>query len=231
MKIKCMLDKRYYSEKPTGKDVGAIQNRITPMDITVEDLSNELIRGASFKAPSMNGRTDSSWVSQQLFALDFDEDTTIEEELNRCKELDILPVFGYTSFSHTKEQHKFRLVFMVDEVIKEWEDAKKMQTLLMRLFYKCDKQCSNLGRLYFGGKELIYTNYSNILDYKKLLTVHRDILYNNKLGRKGVPNKDNIYNINYIRYPKNPLTDNEDINYNIQAIKEHNIDTSKLYYI
>lgn len=203
--VKCMMDNTYYKEKPQGKEIGVIQNRIKSIDITVEELANELIKGASFKASSMNGRTDNSWRSQQIFALDFDENTTIEEELNRCIELDILPVFGYTSFSHTEEHNKFRLVFAVDEVIEEWEDAKKMQTLLMRLFNKCDKQCSNLGRLYFGGRKLIYENYDNILNYKNLLTEHNDILYNYKFRRKGVQDKYNINNINYILYPKTPL--------------------------
>lgn len=223
MNIKCMIDKVYYKEKPHGKEIGSIQNRLRAIDITIEDLAKELIEGASFRPSLLLSKKENDWSSQQIFALDFDEDTTIDEELSRCKELNILPVFVYTSFSHTEEEHKFRLVFAVDEVIEEWETAKKMQTLLMRLFNKCDKQCSNLGRLYFGGKELIYENYDNVLDYKKLLTEYEYMLYNKRFGRKGVPNKDNIYNINYIRYPKNPPTDNKDMNYNIQAIREHNI--------
>jgi hypothetical protein len=226
-----MVDKTYYNNKPTGAEVGAIQNRLKATDITIKDLAKELIEGASFRPSFLMGKKETDWISQQIFALDFDNGTTIDEELNRCRELNILPIFAYTSFSHSKEHHKFRLVFCMDSIINDYDTAKQIQSILMGLFNKSDKQCSNIGRLYFGGRDLVYEDYDNMIDYKNMLTVYDDILSNNKLGVLGVQDKDNIYNINYIRYPKNPLTDNEDINYNIQAIKEHNIDTSKLYYI
>ncbi|HSH50522.1 MAG TPA: hypothetical protein VK982_02255, partial [Bacteroidales bacterium] len=144
--VKCMLDKTYYNRKPQGKEIGAIQNRLKATDITIKELSKELIRGSSFRPSFLVGLKEIDWTSQQVFALDFDNNTTIEEELNRCRELNILPVFGYTSFSHTKEHHKFRLAFCIDKVITDYNIAKQIQTILMGLFNKCDKQCSNLSR-------------------------------------------------------------------------------------
>ena len=111
MNIKCMIDKVYYKDKPQGKEIGLIQNRLRAIDITIEDLAKELIGGASFRPSFLLGKKENGWSSQQVFALDFDNNTTIDEELHRCKELNILPVFAYTSFSHTEEHHKFRLVF------------------------------------------------------------------------------------------------------------------------
>ena len=71
----------------------------------------------------------------------------------------------------------------------------------MGLFNKSDKQCSNIGRLYFGGRDLVYEDYDNMIDYKNMLTVYDDILSNNKLGVLGVPNIINIIYIIFIRYP------------------------------
>ena len=240
--IRCMLDRTYYNNKPQGKEIGGIQNRLKATDITIKDLANELIRGSSFRPSFLNGKKEKDWINQQIFALDFDEDTTIQEELNRCKELNILPVFAYTSFSHTKEHHKIRLVFCIDEVIKDYNTASNIQTILMKLFNKCDIKCSNLSRLYFGGRTLIYEGYDNIVNYKELLTKYEDILCNEELGRKGVPNKDNIYILTISGTPKTPSIDikdngelihynnkgitqsnTSDINYNVQAIKDHNI--------
>jgi len=223
MNIKCMIDKTYYNSKPTGADIGTIQNRLKATDITIKDLAKELIEGASFRPSFLMGKKETDWISQQIFALDFDNGTTIDEELNRCRELNILPIFAYTSFSHSKEHHKFRLVFCMDSIINDYDTAKQIQSILMGLFNKSDKQCSNIGRLYFGGRDLVYEDYDNMIDYKNMLTVYDDILSNNKLGVLGVQDKDNIYNINSIVYPKNPPTDNKDMNYNIQAIREHNI--------
>ena len=54
-------------------------------------------------------RAIENWESQQVIALDFDEGLTLEEALNESyfKEN---AAFVYTTFSHTKEQHKFRVV-------------------------------------------------------------------------------------------------------------------------
>ena len=36
MNIKCMIDKTYYNSKPTGTDIGTIQNRLKATDITIK---------------------------------------------------------------------------------------------------------------------------------------------------------------------------------------------------
>ena len=56
--------------------------------------------------------------------LDFDHNTTIQKELQVCNTLNIVPVFGYTSFSHSEEEHRFRLAFVTDEN-RQMEEAEK----------------------------------------------------------------------------------------------------------
>ena len=74
-----MLDNKQYTQKPQGNEVGKIQNRLKATDITIQELAHKLIRGQSFKPSFLLGRKEKDWVSQQLFALDFDENTTIQQ--------------------------------------------------------------------------------------------------------------------------------------------------------
>lgn len=214
--VKIMLDTTQYTQKPQGNEVGKIQNRLKPVNITIPKLAQYLIAGCSFKPAFLNGKKEKDWISQQIFCLDFDENTTIQTELDRCKQLNILPAFGYTSFSHTEQHHKFRLVFVSDHIITDYNTAKQVQLILMQLFNTCDEQCSNLSRLYFGGKQLIYSNYNNVIDYEELL---------NKYGTKQTePDKKRVHNN---RCNKNSSLKTDNINYNILAIKNLDVETMR----
>ena len=143
-----MLDKTSYNNKPQGIEIAKITNRLekSQVEIDINELADYLIHGCTFKPSVLNGKKETDWMEQQLFALDFDENTTIQEELNRCVELNILPCFGYTSFSHTPEHHKFRLVFCANETITEYDTAKQLQLTLMNIFNNCDEKCKNLSK-------------------------------------------------------------------------------------
>ena len=196
MKVKVMLDNVQYKDKPQGIEIAKITNRLEKAQVEVEikELANRLVRGQTFKPSFLMGKKETDWKEQQLFALDFDKNTTIEAELNRCKELNILPVFAYTSFSHTSEHHKFRLVFCNDEVITDYNTALQLQLTLMQIFSNSDERCKNLSRLYFGGKELIYTGYDNRINYSEILNKYP------LMDAGGFCPQDNnkIYNNSYI---------------------------------
>jgi hypothetical protein len=220
-----MIDNLKYNNKPTGKEIGSIVNRLgreeNVVEISVKELANKIIEGYSIK-PAICGRKQDEWQEQQVFMVDVDDGLTIEQAINKSREIDIVPTFIYTSFSHTEKKHKFRLVFVVDEIITNIDEALAIQNILNKLF-NADEHCKNLNRIYFGGRSIVYENYNSVINVDELLNKYSDLCYNKRLGRKGVPNKYNINNINYIRYPKNPPADDKEVNYNIQAIKEHNI--------
>lgn len=110
---------RRFNHKPQGYDNVEVQRNLKAKTISLEDLANGLSHGTTFKPALLNGIKSIDWISQQVFALDFDHDTTIQTELDRCNELKIKPVFGYTSFSHSESEHHFRLVFCTDEKITD----------------------------------------------------------------------------------------------------------------
>jgi hypothetical protein len=240
MKIKCMLDKFEYETKPQGVEIGKITNRLytSQVEIEIEELANSLVKGCTFKPSLLNGKKESDWMEQNLYALDFDENTTIETELNRCKELNILPCFVYTSFSHTQEHHKFRLVFCTNEVINYYDTAKELQLTLMNIFDNCDEKCKNLSRLYFGGKELIYTNFDSRIDYEKILDKYKIETIESISSREikevkidKVPLINNIssnHTIQYLSGGTSPIQENtKEKYYNIKAIRERNVEYLK----
>lgn len=216
MKIQCMLDSTKYNNKPQGKEIGAIQNSMSSVEITITELAQKLVEGYSFRPALLKGRSDKDWVSQQLLAIDFDDNTTIDEELNRCKELNILPSFGYTSFSHTEEHHKFRLVFCFDSIVKDINVMNNIIKVFRKLFINADNQTFNLGRLFFGGRNLICEGGDHTLNISELLDTYKYIL-----ERKGEQIDKYIYNTSYMCSPKTPTNDT---NYNIKAIKDGNIE-------
>lgn len=222
--INCMLNGKQFKEKPQGKEIGGITNNLKNgmTNITIEDLATKLAKGCTFKPAVLNGAGQSDWISQELFALDFDDGTTTQEELDRCKELNIVPCFGYTSFSYTETHHKFRLVFHSNEVITDFKKAKKIQLILMEVFNNCDEKCKDLGRLFFGGKTLIHTAYDNTFNVNELIEKYGDLVNENDLTLKSKKVK-----------PKSKKKDelqvetNSDYLINVEAVKALDIDKMK----
>ena len=137
MKVKVMLDKKEYSYKPDN-EVGLIKTRIKETEIEVSELAEKMGKGCTFFPAVLHGTKSCHWVEQQVFALDFDEGTTIDEQLELCKQLNIMPVFGYTTFSHSEQKHKFRIAFVCDEVITDFHKRNMLQVTLVNTFNKSD---------------------------------------------------------------------------------------------
>lgn len=151
--IKCMYFNHRFKEKPQGKQCGWVQKSLTQADITIENLADALVHGASFKpAVLVGGNKAENWYQQQLFGLDFDDGIRIEEAYNKVMSLGITPCFMYTTFSHKEEHHKFRMIFCNDTVITDGNIRDRLQATLMGVIGGIDEVCFNRDRLFFGGK-------------------------------------------------------------------------------
>lgn len=212
MKIKCMVDKRLYSQKPI-MDTQLIQIRMEQREIEIKELAEMLSSGASFKPALLSGIKSNTWISQQLFGIDFDKNTTIEKEIQRCKELNLFPVFGYKTFSHTNDFHKFRFVFCSKSEIKNVDSRNIIQKILLELFSNSDQQVGDSARLFYGGIELINFDYNNRIDEIEMMNEYKDIITIDMF--KGVPNKE----YSSLRYP---LVQNDNVEY-IKSLDYKNI--------
>ena len=119
------------------------------------------------------GASSRHWKNQQLFAVDIDNDKykqgdpkyiTIEKAIRMCKDKKCPPAFIYTTYSHKEEHHKFRVVFASDTEIDTTDKRTKLIESIFEVFAingEClvDSKCSDPARLFYPGKELVYTDY------------------------------------------------------------------------
>jgi len=181
---KLLLDTKCFSSKPVD-EMGSINNRIVkhPIDIDIFELSKQITspNGKSWIPAYLEGaRNNASWKSQSVFALDFDNKDSktksqvdnplsFNQVLERLKDYGLACAFAYTTFSHTDNWHKYRVVFQINEPIREKKRRDEIQNALMMVFPECDKGCKDACRFFYGGIDIIYTKYDCYLDLGLLL--------------------------------------------------------------
>lgn len=173
--VEVMLCDHRFETKPQGAEVGTVQNNMSRTKISLEKLADSLTHGASFKpAVLVGGNKAENWFQQQLFGLDFDDGTELDEAYNKFVKLGIKPCFMYTTFSHTEEHHKFRMIFCNDEVISDAAERDKLQATLMGVISGIDKVCFNRDRLFFGSnsKCVIHADYDAKINGEHIISCY-----------------------------------------------------------
>lgn len=180
--IICYFDEIEYSHKPK-EFVVQIKNRIQENNFSiynsVEQIENEIIRGKTCIPSAIKGNPKENWRMQQVFFIDFDnkideENITIENSnhvsvdkiIDYCKSINLLPTIIYNTFSHTEQQHKFRLVYIFEQPIVDIEIAQEIQNYLLEKLkvFNPDTSKRNLSDMFFGGISIRYSenNYYKI---------------------------------------------------------------------
>lgn len=181
--MKLMIDSFGYKNKPTSKTAGIINNRIinNPATVTVEKLASEIKAGKSFipaYLKPVNGKIKRSkdyWSSQKIICLDFDEGMDINSATEEFKNN---AAFIYKTYSHSKSEHKFRVVFNCNRLITKREEFDIIIEHLLKKYPTADQQCKDCTRIFYGTNHpIIKINYENKLDIDS-------ILYNLKIDDK-----------------------------------------------
>lgn len=214
MNVKCMYYEKQYNSKPDSNETKKIQKSLHKTEIDIKELAFGLSHGATFKPALLNGTKSIDWTQQQLFALDFDHDTTIQKELDRCKEYNILPCFGYTSFRHSEQEHHFRLIFCTDTVITDRQQRDNLQKTLIVIFHS-DKVTYDCTRLFYGGKSLICNTYDNRINAKQII---------DKYWKEGLQFSAKVPQPKTCKKKLKIYSNTETINRNIEAIKHLDVD-------
>ena len=106
---------------------------------------------------------------------------TYNEALQCCKNFNINPIIKYSTYSSTSTIEKFRLIFVLDEVIRNKILMKNIIQAFNFIFnFQCDQSALNLSNYYFGGYDAIFlsskkTNVNhlkeviNIINYNSLI--------------------------------------------------------------
>lgn len=219
-----------FKDKPQGKQCGWVQKSLTQINITIENLADALVHGASFKPGVLaGGNKAENWIEQQLFGLDFDDGIRIEEAYNKVISLGITPCFMYTTFSHKEEHHKFRMIFCNDAVITDGNIRDKLQATLMGIIGGIDEVCFNRDRLFFGGKgyTVLYPDYDTRINAESIIENYWNDDFEQYISNakpKSKKKKDST-----AAGIKNKATDTVKErptyeNLNVKAIKEHDIE-------
>ncbi|WP_372999117.1 hypothetical protein [Lutispora sp.] len=179
MRVKLCLDLENFLEKPEKTYIPVISDRIANLavEIEVEELAQQLTypNGKSFTPAYFNKdteeiiiRKDNYWAGQQLFALDFDGTISIDEFLDRCRNLRLLPAFVYSTFTSIK-YNKFRAVFILEHEVTDKRIRDLVQFALMKIFNESDPMCKDSCRLFFGGKRIIHSDFNSTINVPGLI--------------------------------------------------------------
>ncbi|MGE6612527.1 hypothetical protein ACQKFG_18595 [Peribacillus sp. NPDC076916] len=225
--MKLMLDTIEYQSKPVGRETGNISNRIInhPVDISIEELAENLGKGKTFipavfkDKEGVIKRQKDYWYSQEVIALDFDDGMTLNEAV---KEFSDKAVFIYTTFSHTEEKHKFRVVFGLDRIIHKIEEFDDIIGELMTKYPQADSHCTDCTRLLFGGNKIIELNFKNRLKVDDFLNKSPDSFGGTKKYLDIYPPK-NTQQIQTNGYKQGKETAN-----NIELIQQRNINELRM---
>lgn len=181
MKIRLSLDIKNFDRKPTKKETIRVSNRIAKYqtEISIDEFAKYVTQpyGRSFSVAifSSSKRSNKTWKSQQVFALDIDSGLTIKDALERCNSLNISPTFIYTTFSSTPQHEKYRIIFVLNEEIDDIRVRNFIQRALMKIFPESDPMTKDAARMMFGGKKIIYSNFDELISlseiYSALCTV------------------------------------------------------------
>lgn len=228
--IKCMYFNHRFNEKPQGKQCGWVQKSLTQTDITIENLAEALVHGASFKPGVLQGGMKAdNWTQQQLFGLDFDDGTRIEEAYSKVISLGMTPCFMYTTFSHKEEHHKFRMIFCNDTIITDGNIRDRLQASIMGVIGGIDEVCFNRDRLFFGGKgnTVLYPSYNSTINAETIIEKYWKDEYEQYISNAKPKSKKKSPAVSKpkgsVNKEHHPICEN----LNVKAIKEHDVDYLK----
>lgn len=169
MNVKLSLDTKNFNRKPNKNETAYISNRIAnnPIEISIKEFAKLTVQpyGRSYSGSVFGEgqRTNASWKSQQVFALDIDNGLTVSEAIEKCNQYNLMPAFIYTTFSSTPEHEKFRIVFILENEIDDIRVREFVQKSLMKVFPQTDTMTKDAARLMFGGKEIVYSKFENVI--------------------------------------------------------------------
>lgn len=172
MYFNVQLDDRKFTKKPTSSEVPAIYHNLKLAITDIPSFANALEQGQTFRAAVVG--KDLSFLSQQVFALDFDG-VPIDSMLAIAKETGIYPAIIYHTFSQPAGEPvtRFRMVFVSDHPITDRGVRDAIMQKLMQMYENyCDTHCKDTSRMFYGGRTVTYRE-DCIYNFEELWAIPR----------------------------------------------------------
>lgn len=184
-KLKLHIDKIGYKDKKFSKNEEEmrklkyrLQGSSPPVKVTLQELIEAIQQGKAVSPAVMKGTKADDFIEQQVFMVDIDNKRTdipiltVEEALSICEKNYLPLAFYYFSYSHTEKTPKYRLVFVMDEVIKDGILRDTVMQRLIDLFEQADTSCTNADRIFFGtNKEAIICDLTSRITVDNVLKI------------------------------------------------------------
>lgn len=171
--VKVHLDKQQHHVKPIdSQTLKTMHGRIckTVEDVSPKELATALSNGQTMVLGIMkdNTRKKANMIYQEVIALDFDEGSTLEE-IQKDDFIKSNASFIYTTFSHTEEKNKFRVVFILESKLTNNEQVTALYNKLFEMFPTADISCKDSSRFFFGGHKYFEVDFNNRFDANSLV--------------------------------------------------------------
>ncbi len=181
-KIECTISPHSRNSKPRGGTENQWVCSKYTQSCSIKELADFVSNGHSWSHAVFGGeRNKENFISSNLIALDIDNKNNenqfnVEDALVKCEELHLIPNIIYSSFSDVlpkgaKKQEslrstRYRIIFVLDEPIFCALTFDAYLKILYDIF-PADRK-PNSASLWFGGKNLIYFDDSNLNELSSL---------------------------------------------------------------
>lgn len=165
-----------YSKEGAIKSVSYVKSgHVQAVQMAPLAILEDWVKGYTFIPAEMREgahMTEENWISQQLFLVDIDHHLEPHEALLMSEDAGIHPLFMYSSFSDSAQERHFRIGYLLDTKITSIPRHKWVCRALISLFNQeeecADPRIHDAGRVFFGGKEILYKDESAIVSLDKL---------------------------------------------------------------
>lgn len=160
MKVYVSVDEVSFNRKPKAQEIVRMKYRAAGSwgEFELEELAD--LNGnkghAIIPAHLEGGISAKHCVAMQVVALDFDHGCSFDDIKYRCDAWGLNIAYAYHTFSSSKEEEKFRVIFVLEELLVDKFVINMVLLIFQNIFPECDHSCKNMDRMFFGGKELIY---------------------------------------------------------------------------
>lgn len=150
------------------------------LEVTEIELMTAIRRGQSITTwHKDNWRTSENFICGQHIGLDFDNGnkTSSMEYLVKDSFISKYASFLYTTTSHTPEEPRARVIFLLDKPIQQATNYTNAVRALLWLFDSADRQCKDAVRFFYGSLNCEMKHLGNILTIdkvKKIIADHQE---------------------------------------------------------
>jgi hypothetical protein len=155
MHVKIAIN-RSFKGKPKGETLNdffkVYNGRFENVELTAGQLAHELRQGYGITTQHRNYRKAANFICGQHLGLDFDTGDQLSS-IDRLLQDPFIAEYAsilYTTPSHTAEQPRARVIFLLDRPVYDPAEYGRLAAALLWQFDQADPQCKDPARLFFG---------------------------------------------------------------------------------